>query len=313
METKRITAPSNGQTFKLPAWRLMAALASMSLATQVTACGSDEIIGDRKDDQTAGDGDGDVGDGDAPGDGDTTTPGDGDGDGSDAGVTDPEPPTGGEDGGMSGNDEIPECQEGGFLEGENSCNVCCIIDGDVIDWCKELSCTACEQDGLTIEPGATAYKACNTCTCNRDGTISCTKSDCDVDCDADPSQCSYRTDRLTAASYDRGDGYRLGMDSLWGPFVSTPSGEPTLTDAQIVEMQALVDAPAFRDFVRNGTGDCPAIDNYWSQLRSERPAVEERGQVSMSFGWPGKGWTRHLRADCEVDALKPLSDFLDKF
>jgi hypothetical protein len=294
-------------------WRLVATLAGTSLMASWAACGSDEAIGKHKDDDT---------------DEVSTTPDGRTDEGqehvADGGTHDvpPPPPPQGDDGGTSpelptDGLNLPDCSKG-FLEGLNSCSVCCIVDGDVIDWCQDLECTACEQDGLVIEPGATADRSCNLCTCNRDGSITCTDRDCEVDCDETPDACTWRTDRIAYASFDRGDKHGLSTSPDWGTRVWTDAGDQELSEDQRKELLELLNAPALRDFVRTGGGSCPAIDNYWSQVRGDRPDVPQRGRMSMTLYPDGKynegvAYTRLLRPDCEVDALRPLSDFIDRY
>jgi hypothetical protein len=287
--------------------RLFVSLLSASLAASVMACGKNQIIGERPEEDggeiSADDGEPEVDDDGEPEVDDDGAP-DGIEDGGDDTDGDPPPLP----------DDLPACD--GVLNGENSCQVCCVVDGDILEWCEELDCTACQDDGQEIEPGATAARDCNVCTCNRDGTISCTGFDCAVDCDAAPEACSWRTDPAGSVSYDRGDGYGVFDGDLWGVYVRTPDGEVYPTQEQITELYEIVAAPALRDFMRNGEGSCPAIDDYWSQLRSERPTVNSRGSISLSF-YPESGakpitYTRILSADCTVEALQPLSAYLDR-
>ena len=285
------------------------ALLGAALASPLAACSVDKVIGDRGDDklteneEKGGDGDeqGPPGDGDEPtppGDG-GTPPGDGDGDG-DAGT---------------GPDGLPECPEGGFLTGIESCSVCCIVDGDIIEWCEDVECTACEENGQVVEPGATSYHACNVCTCRRDGTIQCSEENCDLDCDADPSACTWRSKNIATFYYDRGDGYGVGNSLIGGTWVRTPKTELYPTEEQYKELYEILAAPELRDFVHDGGGDCPALDGYWSQLRSERPEIATRGRLSVSFSYEPDskfGYDRVLPAHCEVSALRPLSDYIDR-
>jgi hypothetical protein len=280
--------------------RLLALLA----ATLLMACGKNQVIGDRHDtdgdeitadddepeldgDGTDGDSDGDSPDGDDPGD-----------DGTDGVETDGGTPEG-----------LPACE--GELQGENSCEACCIVEGDILAWCQDLDCTACQDDGQEVEPGATASVGCNVCTCNRDGSVSCTDNDCDIDCNASPDACTWRSGSAYEIAYDRGDGYGVYHSPLWGAWVSKPGTEQVeLSQQQIMELYDLVLSDAqLRDFVRNGAGDCPAIDRYWSQLRSERPVQNIQGSISLTLDLR---YTRMLSADCTVSALVPLSNFVDR-
>ncbi len=74
-----------------------------------------------------------------------------------------------------------------FPAPNSSCNSCtCQSDGEVI--CTRSACVTCEYAGASYAAGEgfPSEDGCNTCTCMDDGGVACTERDC-----VDPSGCEY--------------------------------------------------------------------------------------------------------------------------
>ena len=81
--------------------------------------------------------------------------------------------------------------DGARFPASDGCNSCACQAGSVS--CTLLACTqGCQSGGQWYQPGQTFKLDCNTCTCQVDGSVSCTEAGCQ-------DQCAALQDQYTAA------------------------------------------------------------------------------------------------------------------
>jgi hypothetical protein len=156
-----------------------------------------------------------------------------------------------------------ECEFGLEVEpADDGCNVCCVVDGD-INTCSTRVCNSCEYKSKEVLAGYSIEHFCNQCTC-KNGTLDCGTLDCNIDCDAQPAMCPWRTDTWQAFYWSSGKQNNGWMGVNADGSIEVHHGADTknaqLSAQELTDFEAILNAPHFRDQLRNGWDDCTVTD-----------------------------------------------------